>query len=438
MKLKKLTVLTLVLVFALSISAGAMLLDYEEEFGEIDFEGEEVTYVMFYDHFEEFEEGGDYAGRLEEAKEKFNIGEIEYLHVGWGDEAEEMMMSRLLGGDSNYDMWMLPHRNVWSMSTQGAFYPLNEVLPQEYFDNMSPDMESITETLSYGGETYSVGLGEDHYHTLVYLAWNKDIFDREGMTPLDELYEQGDLTWNAVEDIARQVTRDTSGDGEIDQWGFGDGDVLSFVSSNDVFPTTQDEDGNVVFDYNSEEAVTALSRMQEWIQDDLFGGSWERTEFRDGVIAMEIHEIWEFEETMEEMEDDWGAVPMPRGPHADDHVYFANNLDGFYLPANSEDPAAMIALHNFLYPQEEWLEDRETFRIEYAPDELTYQVMKDAEQEWDGEAYTMQGILGDWWDDSQPFGGAVGAIMYGGDDAATTMDAAAQAIQSDLDSMFEQ
>ena len=436
--MKRIMVLILALMVLISLPAGAMLLDYEAEFGDIDFEGETVSYVMFYDHFEEFKEGGEYAGRLEEAKEKFNIGDIEYLHVAWGD-TQDLMMSRLLSGESNYDMWMLPHRDVWPLITQGAFYPINEILPEEYFANMPSDVRGITETLSYDGEIYHTGLGEDHYMTIVYLLWNKDIFDREGLTPLDELYREGNLTWDEIENIAGQATRDTTGDGEIDQWGLGDFDALSWISSNDVFPTAVDEDGYRYFNYDSEEALYALNRLKGWDEEGYFGASWERQEFRDGYIAMEIHEIWQFEETMQELEDDWGAVPMPRGPHADEHVFFANNLDGFYVPANADYPEGMIALHNFLYPASEYQdEQREDYRLENSPDQLTYEVMARAEDEWAGEAFVLQGVLGDWWDDANPFGQAMGGILWGGEDPGPAMDAAAPAIQAQIDDMFDQ
>ena len=438
MKKTRLLVLTMAFVLLMTVSAGAMLLDYEAEFGDIDFEGETVTYIAWYDPFEEFVEGGDYAGRLEEAKEKFNIGEIEYLNVAWGEDLQEVMMSRLLGGESGYDVWMLYNEHIWPMIVQGAFYPMNEILPQEYYDNLSPDLESLTETFSYQGERYALGVGEDHYFNLHYLAWNKDLFEREGLTPLDELYREDNLTWDEVESIAAAATRDTSGDGEIDQWGLGHFEPFIWASSNNALPAQLNEQGQMQFTFDSEEALYALETLTDWDQSGYFGASWEREEFRDGYIAMELMALWQFEDTHQELEDEWGAVPLPRGPHADDHVYFAGNVDNFYVPSNSEHPEGIAALHNFLFRQEEWLADREEARLDNAPDQVAYDAMVEAEQLWDGEAHILVGLIGPEWDDEMPLGAVMGPIMYEGADPATEMAAGRAAIQAEIDDLFDQ
>jgi len=51
-------------------------------------------------------------------------------------------------------------------------------------------------------------------YTPMVLAYNKDLFDRAGIP-----YPTGDWTWDEYLDVVRRLTRDTDGDGEIDQWG---------------------------------------------------------------------------------------------------------------------------------------------------------------------------------------------------------------------------
>lgn len=48
------------------------------------------------------------------------------------------------------------------------------------------------------------------------LYYNKDAFDAGGLNYPDESWD-----WNTLLSAARKLTRDTSGDGKIDQWGFG-------------------------------------------------------------------------------------------------------------------------------------------------------------------------------------------------------------------------
>ena len=52
--------------------------------------------------------------------------------------------------------------------------------------------------------------------TPMMIAYNKDLFDRAGLP-----YPRGDWTWDDFVAAAKRLTRDTDGDGAVDQWGFG-------------------------------------------------------------------------------------------------------------------------------------------------------------------------------------------------------------------------
>lgn len=52
-------------------------------------------------------------------------------------------------------------------------------------------------------------------YTPIVLAYNRDVFDRAGVP-----YPPVDWTWEEFLAVARALTRDTNGDGEVDTWGF--------------------------------------------------------------------------------------------------------------------------------------------------------------------------------------------------------------------------
>ncbi|MFY9495000.1 MAG: hypothetical protein WAQ17_07405, partial [Limnochordia bacterium] len=81
---KKITLLVVLAVMLVSSGVLAYVSD-RMDFGEIDFKGATVTYVLHHDHLADFREGGKYAGRLDEAMELFNIGAIEIVQVDWGE-----------------------------------------------------------------------------------------------------------------------------------------------------------------------------------------------------------------------------------------------------------------------------------------------------------------------------------------------------------------
>ena len=86
---------------------------------------------------------------------------------------------------------------------------------QSYIDQ-NPDMlkDVYPQTLSaYQTSDGYYGLPRD-FQTIV-LFYNKDMFDAAGMA-----YPTADWTWEDLRTAAKQLTKDTSGDGKIDQYGF--------------------------------------------------------------------------------------------------------------------------------------------------------------------------------------------------------------------------
>ena len=129
-----------VLVFVLLLSLFATpIMAYTSDrydFGHVDFGGATITFVAWWNPLEQFEEGGEFAGRLEEAKELFNIGGFEYIGLPWGEELQETMMSRLMAGDSEYDFWMLPADYYVPLRSMGAIRPVNDIIDDSYYANM--------------------------------------------------------------------------------------------------------------------------------------------------------------------------------------------------------------------------------------------------------------------------------------------------------------
>lgn len=58
------------------------------------------------------------------------------------------------------------------------------------------------------------------------LFYNKTIFDASGVD-----YPSGSWKWDSVQAVSRKLTRDTNGDGKLDQWGFGATTGFEFLFS---------------------------------------------------------------------------------------------------------------------------------------------------------------------------------------------------------------
>ena len=438
MKFRATILLTGILVLALAVTGLAYEADYD--FGEVDFGGETVTFVGWYDYLEDFREGGEYAGRLEEAKERFNIGEVEYLAGEW-DGLTDLMMSRLMGGDAGYDIWMVHGDPYMELMGQNALYPISNLVGEEYYTTKPEPIQAVAEYMSLRGEKYVFSNADDFFATLSFIAWNKDLFEREGLASPEALYQTGEWDWDNFGQIAIEATRDTTGDGEVDQWGISDISTLEFAMTNGARVTRQDEDGNWTFAFDEEPALNALSQIKEWsVTHGVAAGDWQGTSFNAGNAAMRQLAIWEMgdDEGLAGADFDWGIVPLPQGPDADSQYWPTGGVDTLVIPVDAAQPEALLALDDFLFRNDEYWIDKEDYMIENAVDQFAFQIMEEALYNWEGEAFWVEGVIGPDWDDSRNFGAALGAVLYEDEAPASAMGAAAPAIQEELNEFFGQ
>ena len=151
------------------------------------------------------------------------------------------------------------------------------------------------ERLRYDGELlhFSVGVPDDCGHA-PFMVVNLDMWERENLGDPYELYYNGEWTWETVERIAQRATRDTDGDGVIDQWGFAFIDPMFMIFANGGAITRLDEDGKVVFAMGEPATLEALRTLNDWQNvQGISYGDWQMREFITGQTAMAIMPIWQ-------------------------------------------------------------------------------------------------------------------------------------------------
>jgi multiple sugar transport system substrate-binding protein len=116
------------------------------------------------------------------------------------------------------------------------------------------------------GNTYGVFFsGKYIFDNQIFVAYNKSLAEREGLPNLAELYKNGQWTWDKFIELAAQVTKDTNGDGTVDQYGFcydPSGYGLSFLVSTGVPSITEDFKVN----YSDPKIMDAMRAMQKSMQ----------------------------------------------------------------------------------------------------------------------------------------------------------------------------
>ncbi len=430
--MKKLCLIFVALVCLLAFGSGAVLaMDYIPPPGvlapeEVDFGGKTVTIVIGAVPPDE-DRGKD---KIAEAEVLFNVKIEQVLapNVDW-------IMGRIMANDADYDIIRMPHRDgYFPLVSANMLLPADDYLPEEFFDNLPSNDRYTIEKLKYDGKRYGIGIMHGAVNeTMMITSYNKDLLEQEGQPDPYQLYLDGEWTYDAMEAIATAITKDTTGDGRIDQRGITAINnyqaFIRFAGSNGAETAKPDEDGVWRYEFNSAAAVEALNRIKQWTDSGIMGDG----EYNAGKVGFVMHTHLAGNRHAQAAGINFGLVPMPMGPHVDSYQYPTFNFEIMFLPVNVEYPEGLIALANFIYREEDtykWLDEMVNLWM------VTREHMEfyfNAASSWQGEGDAMQGT--ELWD---MMSGPIMAALRGEKGAAAAMDEVAQQAQSYLDDLFNQ
>ena len=158
--------------------------------------------------------GVDEAAELQEILDEINANTTEYqiVHQPIPADYYTVVQTQLAGG-TGADMYWMDQNNM-ALKAEGVFMDLSECLanaePQTAGD-LSDYFPGILAVNEHEGGIY--GLPWISQPVITY--YNRDLFEAAGVEE-----PSADWTWDDFMEIARALTQDTDGDGEIDQWGF--------------------------------------------------------------------------------------------------------------------------------------------------------------------------------------------------------------------------
>lgn len=206
----------------------------------------------------------------------------------------------------------------------------------------------LYDAFTYQGRYYSTINGADTF----LLYYNKDLFDEAGVA-----YPTDDWTWDDFLAACQALTKDTDGDGEVDQYA-----ITGSWSHEQIEAFMAAFGGEIYDDVNNPTEVTVTSNegnrkglqmiydltytynySPDAEQSEMMSGS-----FDQGKIAMNVDGVYDI--VYRSATD--GGVDFPYGiahlPYEGDNAHAVALMAGYCVPASCPNPEAAWALASFM------------------------------------------------------------------------------------------
>lgn len=271
--------------------------------------------------------------------------QIEYINIVDGGPYGRDKLQQMIAGGTPPDIMMLNTGQFEAFGSRGAMVDLDERIAAESYDT-SIYWPAAVEGCKIDGKVY--GLPRDISNVVMYL--NTDLFEAAGVElPTSE------WTWGEFREIAKQLTLDTEGDGQVNQWGISINNVswswIGFVIPNGG-QVMNDERTECLL--NTPEAIAALEYYYGLLTVDEVSvppGTLPQTpgsgeQFLSGVTAMHIAGPWFRPGLVENEPFNWTVRFFPRpGDNPPASVLYT---DQWSMSADTEHPDEAWALLKFL------------------------------------------------------------------------------------------
>ncbi len=278
-----------------------------------------------------------YLLEMEEIFEKENpdIDLVLNIDYGWGDYFTKL--ATLAAAGELPDTYQLNYENFIDYATKGGILPLDSLIAQDKDFSLDIFHKRTVDAFNLKGTQY----GLCRSYSDVVLFYNQDLFDAAGVD-----YPNINWSWYDQLKAALKLTKDTDGDGKIDQWGFHG--PIQFWE----FYKTIAQNGGSVFNMdktqvtvNSPEAIEAL----QWMIDQVrlyhvqpstaeMAGQSDVDLFKAGKLAMLKVGVWMLSDFRAYAKFKWDVALEPAAygrPKA--HHFFANAI---VISPNAKNPQA--------------------------------------------------------------------------------------------------
>jgi len=318
--------------------------------------------------------------REAEVGKKYNV-KFEYVNVPWGEFLAKYITT-VMAGDAMAEIvsvqtdWFYPTLLLNNFCTN-----LSEL---GVFDFNAPKFQKETiEFATLDGSVYGYEIGRIEPRGVIF--FNKTMFEREGITNIYDTVFNYKWTWDEMLKVAKKLTKDTDGDGVIDQWGLAGATGRLWrgliISNGGNFIDISDK-WRPRFSLGDPEVLEALQFYQDlFLKEKVVlvppeGSPWDYAvqAFTDGKVGMLVAQMWNIDTFRDNMSDEYGVILFPMGPRMKEYTSEATLHHFKVFPVTVKNPKEVAIVENEMTEpyevhgelllmeekNEEWLEMRVT------------------------------------------------------------------------------
>lgn len=235
---------------------------------------------------------------------------IEYVSGIMSDEYSEWLSGKIVGGDAP-DVFMVLPQDFSTLQKTGSLLALDSLIKQDSEFDVNNFYSGAYDFGSVGSSQYALPL--ECVPEMMFV--NKTLLANEAILTPDT-----DWTWDEFYDICKKITKDTDGNGVIDQFGVYNYNWRQAFLTNSVMPFNEDGSKCSIQGENAIEAIEFLQEMHSLTEGTVVTAN----DFDRGKVAFMPLTLAEYRTykpypwSIKRFSSfDWECVTLPKGPHGD-------------------------------------------------------------------------------------------------------------------------
>lgn len=321
----------------------------------------------------------EWQSRREEVEQLYNC-KIKVIPV------PKNLSSQILAGEKVADIVQFDLADLYNAIGAGYLRPLDSIEGLDMSDDRWSYCDTYNKLATYKDRPYALSYAVP-YEVRGGIVYNKTLLNKLGITEdIPQLVRDGQWTFDKFLELCQRATVDANGDGQPESYGVmsqsGDKYCSDFINANGGRMAVLDENGKVVENFSDQKVVNGLAFATDlantynvaYIPDSwrtkasfLAGGYTQSdfvNEFVNGKAAFYMCETWVMNQLIKPASSgmEYGFVPMPKGPDADDYSCDGHYMLGFGVTVNNQDLDKAVVVINALaeraagYEGNDWID----------------------------------------------------------------------------------